>query len=138
MVDISYDEVVKYASTLELSRWNIEPEIKEIGSGMEEIVRQLYYDKRVEEIKENNNKFDVTKKDIENRVDSLSSVIHKKNFIIKEYISNLYDQIDVLQSKLIYLQEQGVQIKFPKLPQYNEDCIILAREEIIEDYKSIE
>lgn len=72
------------------------------------------------------------------RLIELCDKVTGNNSLLKEYVSNLYNQIDVLQSKLIYIQEQGVEIKFPKLPQYDEDHIIVAREKIMERYKSIE
>ena len=136
--NIGYDLVVKYVSTLDFSIWNIEPKAEKIGHGMEEIVRQLYYNKRVEEIKEREDKFKLIIKDIANKTDTLSNIIYKKDCITKEYINNLYDQIDALQSKLIYIEEQGIEVKFPKLPQYDEDSVILAREDIMEEYNSIE
>ena len=70
-------------------------------------------------------------------MDHTSDKIDKRSVALEKYIDNLRDQIDVLQSKLIYIEEQGFKIKFPDLPQYNEDEVILAREDIIEEYKSI-
>ena len=71
-------------------------------------------------------------------VKKISDKIDKRNAVVEMYINNLYDQIDALQSKLIYIEEQGIEVKFPKLPQFDEDAVILARGDIIEEYNSIE
>lgn len=135
--NVDYDIVTKYVSALNFSTWNIEPKPEKLAHSMEDIVRQLYYNGSKEETEGNSGEFELMGKII-SKIGALSEVVHKKDHITEEYIENLYDQIDVLQSKLIYLQEQGVQVKFPKLPQYDEDAIILAREDIMEEYDSIE
>ena len=71
-------------------------------------------------------------------MDHASDKIDKRSVVIEKYINNLRDQIDTLQSKLIYIEEQGINIKFPDLPQFNEDAVILAREDIMKEYDSIE
>lgn len=138
--DISYEEVVSYLQSLDISKWNVEPTkeekertanfIKGLVEGLDKCLQNCI----------NNSQPVIAEKinEMLGNVVAISDEVDERNIVVEKYIQNLYDQIDVLQSKLIYLHEQGTQVKFPKLPQYDDDAIILAREEIIEEYKSIE
>ena len=135
--NIGHHDVVNYISTLDLSKWNVGPPYYEpidFKLMVEELMVEPSLQKDKETCANDEERFIATKE----KISILEEYICEKNLIIKKYIDNLYDQIDTLQSKLIYLQEQGVQVKFPKLPQYDEDAIILAREDIMEEYNSIE
>lgn len=138
--DISYEEVVSYLQSLDISKWNIEPtkeEKERTDNFMKGLVGGL--DKCLQNCI-NNSQPTIAEKinEILGNVVSVSNEIDERNIVVEKYIQNLYDQIDVLQSKLIYLHEQGAQVKFPKSPRCDEDAIILAREDIIEEYNSIE
>ena len=137
--DTSYKAVVSYFESLDLSRWNVEPtkEEKEMTSDfVKGMVDEL--DKCLQNCINGLRPADIGKiNEILDDMDHASDKIDKRSVALEKYIDNLRDQIDVLQSKLIYIEEQGFKIKFPDLPQYNEDEVILAREDIIEEYKSI-
>lgn len=138
--DVNYKTVVSYFKSLDLSKWDIEPTeeerektsnfVRPLTEGLDKCLQNCINGLRPADIDEINKMLD--------KRDSVSNKIDKRNVVVEMYINNLYDQIDALQSKLIYIEEQGVQVKFPKLPQYDEDTIILAREDIMEEYNSIE
>ena len=138
--DISYKTVVSYFESLDLSRWNIEPtkEEKEMTSNfIKGMVDDL--DKCLQNCTNGLHSADIDKVNkILDGMDHASDKIDKRSVVIEKYINNLRDQIDTLQSKLIYIEEQGIKIKFPDLPQFDEDAVILARGDIMEEYDSIE
>lgn len=138
--DISYKTVVSYFKSLDLSKWNIETNDEE-GENTNGFVGYLIKD--LDECLQNCTNglrpADIAKiNEILDDMDHASDKIDKRSIVIEKYINNLRDQIDALQSKLIYIEEQGIEVKFPKLPQYDEDSVILARGDIIEEYNSIE
>ena len=132
--NISYHDAVSYVSALKFDEWNIEPPYKE-PTDPGRLIRQMILGPYLESNGE-------PKQDMESiikgKLDELSKHMCRKESITKKYIESLYNQIDTLQSKLIYIEEQGVKIKFPDLPQFDEDAVILAREDIMEEYDSIE
>ena len=138
--DISYKTVVSYFESLDLSEWNVEPTreekemtsnfIKYIVDNLDECLQNCINGLRPADIDKVNKMLD--------DMDHASDKVDKRSIVIEKYINNLHDQIDTLQSKLIYIEEQGIKIKFPDLPQFDEDAVILAREDIMEEYDSIE
>ena len=132
--NISYYDAVSYVSSLKFDEWNIEPPYKE-PPDYDRLIRQMILGPLLKTINEPKQE---TENIIESKIYKLSKLIDRKESITKKYIESLYDQIDTLQSKLIYIEEQGITVKFPDLPQFDEDAVILAREDIIEEYDSIE
>ena len=138
--DINYETVVSYFESLDLSRWNIEPtkeEKEKTSNFIKYLIKDL--DECLQNCINGLHPADIDK--INKRLDNMNHIsdkIDKRSIIIEKYINNLYDQIDTLQSKLIYIEEQGIKVKFPDLPQFDEDAVILAREDIMEEYDSIE
>ena len=132
--NINYYDAVSYVSALKFDRWNVTPPCKE-PPDYDRLIRQIIFDPF---LKSNNEYKQEMESIIEDKLDKLGKHICRKESIAKRYIESLHDQIDILQSKLIYIEEQGIKIKFPDLPQFNEDAVILAREDIIEECNSIE
>ena len=132
--NIDYHDAVSYVSALKVDEWNIEPPYME-PTDPGRLIRQMILGPYLESNGE-------PKQDMESiikgKLDELSKLIDRKESITKKYIESLYDQIDTLQSKLIYIEEQGITVKFPDLPQFDEEAVILAREDIIEECNSIE
>ena len=132
--NISYHDAVSYVSALKFDEWNIEPPYKE-PTDPGRLIRQMVLGPYLESNGE-------PKQDMESiikgKLDELSKHMCRKESITKKYIESLYNQIDALQSKLIYIEEQGITVKFPDLPQFDEDAVILARGDIMEEYDSIE
>ena len=132
--NINYHDAVSYVSTLKFDEWNINPPYKE-PPDHDRLIKQVIFGPLLKTINEPKQEIENI---IESKFDKLGKLIDRKESITKKYIESLYDQIDTLQSKLIYIEEQGITVKFPDLPQFDEDAVILAREDIIEEYDSIE